>query len=134
MQESVLALSRVGSVPRVMLIKLGDNLVDMCNPDDKVVVVGSLHALWLGQNSVGVDGVETMIGMCMRAHSISVVNAKEGLGGGGGASGMTGQNMAGMSGSGNLREEFRREFDAFWSMETLRQWLFATRDYIAPAV
>jgi hypothetical protein len=30
--------------------------------------------------------------------------------------------------------KFRREFDAFWLMETLRRWPFATRDYIARAV
>jgi hypothetical protein len=42
--------------------------------------------------------------------------------------------LAGMSGSGNLREKFRREFDAFWSSETSRRRPFAARDYIARAV
>ena len=97
----------------------------MCNPGDEVVVVGSVHAQWHGQSG-SVDG----------AHSVRVINAEEGFGGGGGgaASGMAGLTLAGMSGSGNLREKFRREFDAFWSMETSRRRPFATRDYIARAV
>ena len=132
MQESASALTRIGSVPRSMLIKLGDDLVDMCNPGDEVVVVGSLHALWLGQNSAGVDGVEAMVGMCMRAHSVRVINAVDmEFGGDDGVGGMIGPitgggTMAdlarlGMSASGNLREKFRMEFDAFWSMDTSRR-------------
>ena len=135
-QESTLVLSRVGRVPRSMLIKLGDNLVDMCNPGNEVVMVGSLHTLWLGQNSARVGGMEAMVGMCMRTHSIRVIIAKEGFrgGGGGGACDMASLTLAGMSGSGILRKKFQREFDAFWLIETSRRWPFATRDYIARAV
>ena len=99
----------------------------MCNPGDKVVVVGSVHTQWHGQSG-SVDG----------AHSVRVINAEEGFGGGGGGGGGTGGmanlTLAGMSGSGNLREKFRREFNAFWSSETSRRRPFATRDYIARAV
>ncbi len=95
--------------------------------------MGSLHAQWHGQSG-SVDGVEAMVGMCMRAHSVRVINAEEGFGGGGGGGGGTGGmadlTLAGMSGSGNLREKFRREFDAFWSSEKSRRRPFATRDYI----
>jgi hypothetical protein len=117
----------------------------MCNPGDEVVVVGSLIALWQGQNSSGVDGIESMIGICMRAHSVRVINAVDmEFGGDDGVGGMIGPitgggTMAdlarlGMSASGNLREKFRMEFDAFWSMDTSRRRPYATRDYIVSAV
>ena len=48
-QESASALNRVGSVPRSILVKLTDDLVDVCNPGDEVVVVGELHAAWGNQ-------------------------------------------------------------------------------------
>jgi len=46
-QESVSGLERVGSIPRSILVKLTEDLVDGCHPGDEVVVVGSLHAEWL---------------------------------------------------------------------------------------
>lgn len=137
-QESASALSRVGSIPRSILIKLGDDLVDICNPGDEVVIVGHLYAQWQQTSQSIVDGVDVLVGMCMRAHSVRVINADEG-GFGGSNSYSSGGSMAnlaiaGMSSSGNLREKFRREFDTFWSSDTARRRPMATRDYIARAV
>ena len=141
-QESASALSRVGSIPRSILIKLNHDLVDKCNPGDEVVVVGCLLAMWQNQ-TLGQD-VECMVGMCMRAHSVRVINSEEDYGGGSGTSmvdlGLFGNKSAlggagiNLSSSGNLREKFRREFDAFWSDPSARRRPIATRDYIVRAV
>lgn len=138
-QESASALTRVGSVPRSLLVKLNDDLVDRCNPGDDVVVVGSLHAHWQGQG-LGPD-VEVSVGTCMHAHSVRVVNADEDLYGGSSAAdlGLAAGGGAGaasfMAGSGNLREKFRREFDSLWAEGgSARRHPIATRDIIARAV
>jgi len=141
-QESASALTRVGSIPRSILIKLNHDLVDKCNPGDEVVVVGCLLAMWQNQ-TLGQD-VECMVGMCMRAHSVRVINSEEDYGGGSGTSmadlGLFGKSSAlggagiNLSSSGNLREKFRREFDAFWSDPSARRRPIATRDYIVRAV
>ena len=139
-QESASALNRVGSVPHSILIKLSDDLVDGCNPGDEVVVVGSLHAEWQGNQGLAPD-MEVMVGMSMRAHSVRVINVDEEFGSGGGGStstadlGLMGGNLGAMAASsGNLREKFRREFDAFWNDATSKGRPMATRDYIVRAI
>jgi len=142
-QESASALTRVGGAPRSLLVKLTDDLVDQCNPGDDVVVVGSLHAHWQGQG-LGSD-VEVLVGTCMEAHSVRVINADEDSYGGGGAGASTADlglaagdgdaAAAFMAGSGNLREKFRREFDALWAEGGLaRRHPIATREIITRAV
>jgi len=133
-QESTSALSRIGSVPRSILIKLSDDLVDNVNPGDEVVVVGSLHAEWQS-NSLG-PSVEVMVGMSMRAHSVRVINIDEDVTGAAdlGAMGGSGMATALAASSGNLREKFRREFDAFWSENGAQRRPIATRDYILRAI
>ncbi len=136
-QESTSALSRVGSVPRSILIKLSDDLVDTTNPGDEVVVVGSLHAEWQS-NSLG-PSVEIMVGMSMRAHSVRVINIDEDVTGAAdlgamGGSGMKDAAAALAASSGNLREKFRREFDAFWNEPGAQRRPIATRDYILRAI
>ena len=136
-QESTSALSRVGSVPRSILIKLSDDLVDNVNPGDEVVVVGSLHAEWQS-NSLG-PNVEVMVGMSMRAHSVRVINIDEDVTGSAdlgvtGGHGMKDAAAVLAASSGNLREKFRREFDAFWNESGAQRRPIATRDYILRAI
>eukprot|EP00804_Cyclotella_cryptica_P018142 CCRYP_005916-RA/>CCRYP_005916-RA protein AED:0.18 eAED:0.18 QI:173/1/1/1/0.4/0.33/6/4113/1032 len=138
-QESAGALTRVGSVPRSILVKLTDDLVDKCNPGDEVVVVGSLHAEWQSGTAGFVANLEIMVGMSMRAHSVRVVNLDDELGGGATSTiadwkALSGSGSAFASSSGNLRERFRREFDVFWSQEEAKRRPIATRDYIVRAV
>ena len=93
--------------------------------------------------------MEVMVGMSMRAHSVRVINIEEefaGGGGGGGSSSMADLGLMSGSGgmrdaatvmaasSGNLREKFRREFEAFWSDPGAKRRPIATRDYIVRAV
>lgn len=135
-QESAGALSRVGSVPRSILIKLTNDLVDKCNPGDEVVVVGNLHAEWQSGGGGGFgNNLEVMVGMSMEAHSVRVVNIDEEVAGGS-SSNNVGNMLSGSAfgtTSGNLRERFRREFDAFWSEEA-KSHPIATRDFILRAV
>eukprot|EP00956_Cyclotella_meneghiniana_P028191 scaffold64965_cov79-Cyclotella_meneghiniana.AAC.9 len=131
-QESADALSRVGSAPRSLLIKLTNDLADKCNPGDEVVVVGSLHAEWQSGGGGGFgNNLEIMVGMSMKAHSVRVVNVDEEV------TYFSGSALSGSAfgtTSGNLREIFRREFDAFWSEEAAKSHPIATRDFILRAV
>lgn len=75
-----------------------------------------------------------------RAHSVRVINIDEDIKGTadlnimGGGSGMKDAAVALAASSGNLREKFRREFDAFWSEPGAQRRPIATRDYILRAI
>ena len=133
-QECAGALSRVGSVPRSLTVKMTGDLVDVCHPGDEVVVVGALHAEWSNGAALG-DDLEVRVGMALEAHSVRVVNAEEEVMGGSSSVDLGGL-MGGVFGSasGNLRERFCREFDAFWSQEVAKNHPIGTRDYILRAV
>lgn len=141
-QESASALTRVGSVPRSILVKCSDDLVDKCNPGDEVVIVGSLSAEW-ESNNLATD-VEVMVGMSMRAHSIRVINIDEEFGSKstsvadlgllGGSVNIQDAASAMALSSGNLREKYMREFDVFWDDPGSQKRPMATRDYIVRSV
>ena len=126
-QEAVSSLE-IGHIPRSLLIKLQHDLVDLCQPGDQVVVVGSLLAQW--HSPVLQPDVECHVGVAMSAHSIRVIAEK-------GSSAWQQQQQNSSGGNKNLNnsvgqmDQYRKEFDAYWEQ---RRDEMAARDFICRAV
>jgi len=138
--------SRTGAIPRALLIKLQHDLVDVCQPGDDVVIVGTLMSHW---DQLVVMG-EVNIGMAMHAHSIRVVSNG---GGGGGESGDgnawegtfegdvkdgseegEGEEGSGLKRTGMVREEIVQEFSEFWKLDAHQKNPISARNFICQAI
>jgi len=139
--------SRTGAIPRALLIKLQHDLVDVSQPGDDVVIVGTLMSHWSQLVEMG----EVNIGMAMHAHSIRVVSN----GGSGDASDGTvweatfdgdqnsevndgneqgeGSSLK-RTGTGMVREEIMKEFSEFWKVELNQKNPIAARNFICQAI
>ena len=149
--------SRMGSIPRSLLIKLQHDLVDKCQPGDDVVIVGTLLSHW----QTLVPGSDVGIGMVMMAHSIRVVHGgggNEEVGGGGGGAGAWESIFESNStrhsprhedeldndneendpswkqGGGMVRQEIVKQFCDFWKDESNATRPMAARNYICSSV
>jgi DNA replicative helicase MCM subunit Mcm2 (Cdc46/Mcm family) len=118
-QESASTLA-VGRIPRSLLIKLRHDLVDLCQPGDEVVIVGSLLAQW-HQPQV-MPGLDCHVGVAMSAHSIRVVQEKK----------SSGWNETSSKDSMDKSDKFRSEFEAFWRKHESNP--IQARDYICRAI
>jgi DNA replicative helicase MCM subunit Mcm2 (Cdc46/Mcm family) len=107
-QESATQVGSIGAIPRSLLIKVEDDLVDLCKPGDDVVVVGSLMPQWQPvAASIQVD-----IGVALRAHSIRVLNEEND-----GNHATTWDDT--LPHNGNARNKLRQEFDELWGYENV---------------
>jgi DNA helicase MCM9 len=149
-QESVVrnnSHSRTGVIPRALLIKLQNDLVDQCMPGDDVVVVGTLISHWQHLQPMA----EIDINMAMHAHSIRVVHGSEQAGGAGGGSGNSSSwdcifddnhnsiddnndNQRSEHRNGMVREEIVKEFTQFWQEDINKKRPIAARNFICSAV
>jgi len=117
-QEAASSLE-IGHIPRSLFIKLQHDLVDSCQPGDVVVVVGSLLAQW--QTTTPIPDVECSVGVAMSAHSVRIVSEKTTWQG-------EGTNAVGQM------DQYRKEFVAYWDLESSKSKPFAARDFISKAV
>lgn len=137
--------SRTGVIPRALLIKLQNDLVDQCMPGDDVVVVGTLISHWQHLQPMA----EIDINMAMHAHSIRVVHGSEQAGGASSSSSWdcifddTNNNTSEESNdsqrsdnrnNGMVREEIVKEFTQFWQEDINRKRPIAARNFICSAV
>jgi DNA replicative helicase MCM subunit Mcm2 (Cdc46/Mcm family) len=134
--------SRTGAIPRALLIKLQHDLVDVCQPGDDVVIVGTLMSHW---DQLVVMG-EVNIGMAMHAHSIRVVSNGGGGGGSGDGTAWEGtfendvkdgseeEEGEGLKRTGMVREEIVQEFSDFWKLDIHQKNPIAARNFICQAI
>lgn len=133
--------SRTGAIPRALLIKLQHDLVDVCQPGDDVVIVGTLMSHW---DQLVVMG-EVNIGMAMHAHSIRVVSNGGGGGSGDGTAwegtfendvkdGSEEEEGEGLKRTGMVREEIVQEFSDFWKLDIHQKNPIAARNFICQAI
>ena len=123
--------SKVGHIPRSLLVKLQHDLVDLCQPGEKVVIVGSLLAQWQSDLVVNTktvekntrDAAEPDIGLALLAHSILVLSDER-------MSMDTKSNTGLMTLDENKR--YSAEFERYWQAEAHRP--IQARDYICQAV
>lgn len=118
-QESTSGL-KVGALPRSLLIKCENDLVDKCMPGDDVLVVGTLIPQW---QTVRED-LECEICMALKANSIRVINSDEYL------------NWDGVDteGSKSSREELAKEFSLFWENDLNKKSPIAARNFICGGI
>jgi hypothetical protein len=123
--------SSSSNIPRSILVKLQHDLVDQCQPGDEVVIVGILLAQW--QSTHLPEGVECEVGMAMMAHSVRVIAEK-------GASAWKSTNTANaLTTSLNNHhpremDNYRKEFEQYWSQPSSIERPIAARDFICKAV
>lgn len=149
-QESVAkhnSQSRTGVIPRALLIKLQNDLVDQCMPGDDVVVVGTLISHWQHLQPMA----EIDINMAMHAHSIRVVHGSEQAGGAGSGGSSwdcifdddhnnhhsideNSDSPKSDHRNGMVREEIVKEFTQFWQEDINKKRPIAARNFICSAV
>eukprot|EP00594_Rhizosolenia_setigera_P006713 CAMPEP_0178940042 /NCGR_PEP_ID=MMETSP0789-20121207/571_1 /TAXON_ID=3005 /ORGANISM="Rhizosolenia setigera, Strain CCMP 1694" /LENGTH=882 /DNA_ID=CAMNT_0020619001 /DNA_START=453 /DNA_END=3101 /DNA_ORIENTATION=- len=123
-QESAASLTTVGAVPKSMLCKLTEDLVDSCNPGDEVFVVGQLLPQWPDLK----PNVDNPITMALKVDSINVLNSN--------SDALVWRNSASNGiGSGSYDggyENYKKEFDEYWKENT--DYPIYARNFICSAV
>lgn len=122
----------VGHIPRSLLVKLQHDLVDTCQPGDEVVVVGSLLAQWY--QPVLQPGVDCQLGVALSAHSVRVVQGASSSSWQQPSTGVSASSSNNNNNSVGQMEQYRKEFEMYWSSEESRAKPIQARDYICQAV
>lgn len=125
--------NRVGHIPRSLIVKLQHDLVDLCQPGDQVVIVGSLLAQWnqdaalsynkSSKNQNHLDAPEPDIGLALLAHSILVVSDDKAS---------ESSTSAGNAVTLDDAKKYQAEFNKYWQNNT--EFPILARDYICQAV
>ena len=133
-------------IPRSLCVKLQHDLVDLCQPGDDIVIVGTVISQWKTNTSFFQGLNQTEITMGINAHSLRVVHGNS----------STDSNHFGSwdrifddplnntksdqdeedgnvsKKAGMIKEDVIKEFESFWSQH--KEYPIATRNFIAQAV